>query len=83
MLHQLRLMYTSNHEQTMLCLIKVVYQKFDSVQKSWYLCGGNTFCQKIWPNNNPSSLFQNESARTFIWRLSETSLIRFFIFENV
>ena len=47
MLHQLRLMYTSNHEQTMLCLIKLVYQKFDSVQKSWYLCGGNTFCQKI------------------------------------
>ena len=76
----MELIYTKNHEQTMVCRIKLPYQKLYSVQKS---CSGKTFCQKYeLIIIHPHFFKLNENARTFIQRLSETSLIRFFIFTT-
>ena len=47
--------YAKNHKQTMVCLIHLIYQKFDSIQES---CSGKTFCQQKSLHYSLFSLFQ-------------------------
>ena len=46
-LHKLDLSIQKNMKKTMVCVTMFAYQKFDSVQKCWYLRSSKTFCQKI------------------------------------
>ena len=59
----------------MVCLMKLAYQKFDSVKKSLYLCNGKVFCQY---NNlviiHPYSFNLNENVRTFMRKVFEDIL---------
>ena len=74
-------MFIKSHEQTIVCLIKLAYQKFDSARKNWYSFISNQKCDLMIIRLHFFKL--NGKVRTFIWKLPETSLIRLFTFTNI